>query len=211
MRLRHCLPLLALIIAVAAPVARAEVQIKVDKSIQQMTVTINGEQLYTWPVSTGLSEYDTPAGEFQPFRMERHHFSREWDDAPMPHSIFFTQDGHAIHGSYHVKNLGKPASHGCVRLAPENARTLFDLVKKDGVKNAKVTLTGETPPSPAGSMAGAGYRGDRDFPGVSGRAGADITAALPGRRAARRDDARVYYRDPYYPRRTYGFGFPFGW
>ena len=66
-----------------------------------MTVTVDGEPLYIWPVSTGVAGYDTPAGEFKPFRMERDHFSREWDDAPMPYSIFFTKQGHAIHGTNH--------------------------------------------------------------------------------------------------------------
>ena len=71
--------------------------------------------IYDWPVSTGQRGYDTPAGVFKPFRMEKDHFSREWDEAPMPYSIFFTMDGHAIHGSFDIKRLGRPASHGCVR------------------------------------------------------------------------------------------------
>ena len=76
-----------------------------------MIVTVDGDPRYVWPVSTGAFSYDTPSGQFKPFRMERDHFSREWDDAPMPHSIFFTQQGHAIHGSSHVKAIGTPASH----------------------------------------------------------------------------------------------------
>lgn len=77
--------------------------------------------------------------------MEADHFSKEWDDAPMPHSIFFTQEGHAIHGSYDVKRLGTAASHGCVRLAPANAAILFALVKEEGLSNTKVVLTGNAP------------------------------------------------------------------
>ena len=72
-------------------------------------------------------------------------YSKEWDDAPMPHSIFFTKDGHAIHGSYEVKKLGKPVSHGCVRISPKNAATLYSLVAKNGIKNTQVVLTGFTP------------------------------------------------------------------
>jgi L,D-transpeptidase catalytic domain len=121
--------------------------IRVDKSAQLMTVTVDGAQRYAWPVSTGMADYDTPAGDFQPFRMERDHFSREWDDAPMPYSIFFTQEGHAIHGSYDVKHLGRPASHGCVRLSKANAAVLFDLVKEQGLKATRVVLTGEIPDS----------------------------------------------------------------
>ena len=72
-------------------------------------------------------------------------FSKEWDNAPMPHAIFFMTDGHAIHGSYEVKTLGKPVSHGCVRISPQNATTLYALVGKSGLKNTQVVLTGVTP------------------------------------------------------------------
>jgi hypothetical protein len=125
--------------------AFAEVTIDIDKSAQQMTVTVDGVPRYSWTVSTGAPGYDTPSGDFKPFRMERDHFSREWDDAPMPHSIFFTQKGHAIHGSGHVRAIGTPASHGCVRLAPANAKTLFELVEQEGVLNTTVVLTGVAP------------------------------------------------------------------
>ena len=70
--------------------------------------------------------------------MEAEHFSKEWDDAPMPHSVFFTKQGHAIHGSFDTKRLGSPASHGCVRLAPANAAKLFALVKQEGLANTQV-------------------------------------------------------------------------
>jgi L,D-transpeptidase-like protein len=96
------LALLAFAALAAAP-ARAELTIQVDKAAQKMTVTVEGAERYVWPVSTGMADYDTPAGEFKPFRMEKTHFSREWDDAPMPHSIFFTHEGHAIHGSYDMR------------------------------------------------------------------------------------------------------------
>jgi hypothetical protein len=99
--------------------------------------------LHTWPVSTGRTGRFTPAGDFRAFRMEKDHYSQEFDDAPMPYSIFFTQRGHAIHGSYDVKKLGRPASGGCVRLAPENARVLFELVKAEGVLKTKVSVSGD--------------------------------------------------------------------
>jgi hypothetical protein len=128
--------------------ANAAVLVTVDKSIQQMTVEVDGRPLYQWPVSTGKAgNYDTPSGKFKAFRMERDHFSKEWDDAPMPFSIFFTQKGHAIHGSNETKRLGTPASHGCVRLLPANAEKLFALVEKEGVLNTTVVLTGVTPSS----------------------------------------------------------------
>jgi hypothetical protein len=126
--------------------AWAGVLITINKSTQHMTVSVDGVKRYTWPVSTGRSGYDTPSGSYTPFRMEQDHYSKEWDDAPMPHSIFFTKIGHAIHGSYETKRLGSPASHGCVRLAPQNASTLFALVKAQGLGNTKVVLTGEAPP-----------------------------------------------------------------
>jgi hypothetical protein len=72
-------------------------------------------------------------------------YSKQWDNAPMPHSIFFIKDGHAIHGSYDLKNLGKPVSHGCVRISPENAAKLYALVEENGLENTKVVLTGVTP------------------------------------------------------------------
>ena len=112
----------------------AQVLIQINKSNQKMTVSIDGEKTYVWPVSTGAPGYTTPSGDFRPFRMERDHFSKEWDDAPMPHSIFFTMQGHAIHGSPHTKRLGTRASHGCVRL--------FALVQKNGMKNTRVVVKG---------------------------------------------------------------------
>jgi L,D-transpeptidase catalytic domain len=128
------------------PPARASVLITINKATQQMSVTVDGIKQYTWPVSTGRSGYGTPSGTFTPFRLEEDHYSKEWDDAPMPHSIFFTPKGHAIHGSYETKRLGSAASHGCVRLAPQNAAKLFALVKAEGLGNTKVVLTGAPPP-----------------------------------------------------------------
>jgi hypothetical protein len=127
--------------------ASSAILITVDKAAQQMTVVVDGELRWTWPVSTGLTKYDTPNGSYTTFRMERKHFSREWDDAPMPHSIFFTQNGHAIHGSYAIRRLGSAASHGCVRLAPRNAAQLFALVRKHGLANTQVMVQGALPGS----------------------------------------------------------------
>jgi lipoprotein-anchoring transpeptidase ErfK/SrfK len=122
--------------------AAKDLLISINKNSQKMTVSVDGESTYVWPVSTGVRGYSTPSGTYKPFRMERSHFSKEWDDAPMPHSIFFTMEGHAIHGSPHTKRLGSRASHGCVRLAPDNAAKLFALVKKTGMKNTRVVVRG---------------------------------------------------------------------
>ena len=127
----------------AAPLPVADrVDIMVDKVSQHMRVSVGGVPRYDWLVSTGGQGYDTPSGNYHIFRMEKDHFSQEWDDAPMPYSMFFTGIGHAIHGSYHVKALGTRASHGCVRLAPENAAVLWDLITKAGFKNNNVTIKG---------------------------------------------------------------------
>jgi lipoprotein-anchoring transpeptidase ErfK/SrfK len=126
------------------PVA-STVLINIDKTSQKMTVFLDGEERYDWPVSTGRAGYSTPSGTFTPTSMNEIWYSKQWDNSPMPHSIFFMKDGHAIHGSHEVKNLGKPASHGCVRISPQNAATLYALVAKKGLKNTQVVLAGLTP------------------------------------------------------------------
>lgn len=141
-------PSMVVLIAALAGIPRAmgaEVLISVNKTTQRMTVLVGGTERYSWPVSTGMADYTTPGGVFTPSRLVREHYSREWDDAPMPHSIFFTDAGHAIHGSQAIRRLGTPASHGCVRLAPENARTLFALVTAEGLGNTRIEVTGTDP------------------------------------------------------------------
>jgi hypothetical protein len=134
--------LIGLALVTASSVAQAKVAITVDKDIQEMTVAVDGVEKYRWPVSSGDPAHETPGGTFQTFRMEEDHFSKEFDDAPMPNAIFFTKRGHAIHGTDSVNRLGTPASHGCVRLSRENAKTLYALVKEDGLLTTTVTLTG---------------------------------------------------------------------
>jgi hypothetical protein len=148
--------------ALAVP-ARADVLIKVDKAAQRMTVEVDGQPRYVWPVSTGIAEYDTPNGAFTPFRMEADHYSKEWDDAPMPYSIFFTKQGHAIHGTTHA-SIGRPASHGCVRLKTANAEILYGLVKKQGLAHTTVVLTGKIPESaPAVAKRSPAPRSNDDY------------------------------------------------
>ncbi|HXG78470.1 MAG TPA: L,D-transpeptidase [Methyloceanibacter sp.] len=119
--------------------------IQIDKPTQVMTVTVDGRVAYRWRVSTGATKYSTPAGSYTPFRLELMHYSREWDNAGMPHSIFFTSRGHAIHGSDHP-GLGTPVSHGCVRLSLGNAATLYQLVAARGLNDVKVVVRGPDPP-----------------------------------------------------------------
>lgn len=142
--------------AAALPLATpalANIQIVIDKSSQRMAVAVDGQQRYVWPVSTGRPGYDTPNGSFKPNRMDADHLSQEWDNAPMPNTIFFDLHGHAIHGFFDVKHLGLPVSHGCVRLSPDHAQTLFDLVKTEGMANTSVMVTGQTPRGGGPAMA----------------------------------------------------------
>ena len=141
--------LVAATVVAAAQTADARVLITVDKSTQQMTVEVDGVPRWQWPVSTGRRGFATPSGSYTAFRMEAEHFSQEFDDAPMPHSIFFTRRGHAIHGSYETRRIGTPASSGCVRLHPANAAKLYALVAQRGVTSTTVVVTGGAPASVA--------------------------------------------------------------
>ncbi|WP_200949771.1 L,D-transpeptidase [Pseudolabrys sp. Root1462] len=140
--------LLAIIAALGALVvagqpARAAVLITVDKSTQQLTVSVDGATRYRWPVSTARWGYNTPNGVYRPQRLERQWYSRKYDWSPMPHSIFFA-GGYAIHGSYEISRLGRPASHGCIRLHPKNAATLFELVRHN-TGATRIEVTGSRP------------------------------------------------------------------
>jgi hypothetical protein len=140
--IKRSLLAVALLGMTSIPALALKVDIVVDKISQHMRVSVDGVSTYDWLVSTGGPGYDTPTGTYNIFRMEKVYFSKQWDNAPMPNSMFFTQRGHAIHGSSHISRLGTRASHGCVRLAPENAAILFELVKKAGYKNSVVVIKG---------------------------------------------------------------------
>jgi lipoprotein-anchoring transpeptidase ErfK/SrfK len=135
-----CKQRLAMLVIAAAVVvaaftsARADVVVQIDKSAQRMSVSVDGVPRHNWPVSTGRDGYGTPSGTYHPQAMMRSYFSRKYYDAPMPHAIFFYY-GFAIHGTNDISRLGGPASHGCVRLHPSNAATLFSLVQHSGPRN----------------------------------------------------------------------------
>jgi lipoprotein-anchoring transpeptidase ErfK/SrfK len=117
--------------------AAADVVVTVDKSTQRMSVSVDGQPLYDWVVSTGV--YGTPSGTFRPQALSRHHRSSLFNNAPMPYAIFY--DGHyAIHGTTQISRLGRPASKGCVRLHPSNAAVLFALVQKEGTGNIRIHI-----------------------------------------------------------------------
>ena len=119
------------------PAFASDIFVLVDISDQSMAVRVNGELKHTFDVSTGRKGYTTPTGAYGLTRMYRKYHSKKYDGAPMPHSIFF-HGGYAIHGTTDLKRLGRIASHGCVRLHPDNARTLFNLVKEIGSDNTHV-------------------------------------------------------------------------
>jgi lipoprotein-anchoring transpeptidase ErfK/SrfK len=129
---------LTLVLLLSIGAAQAAVEVRVDKSAQRMQVFVDGDLKHTFVVSTGLAG-GPPIGTFKPQRMERTWHSRLFNMAPMPYSIFF--HGHyAIHGTNAVKKLGQRASKGCVRLHPNNAAILFDLVRKHGMASTKIVI-----------------------------------------------------------------------
>ena len=139
-------------------------------------------------------------------------YSKQWDNAPMPNAIFFTKDGHAIHGTMEEKNLGKPASHGCVRLSKKNAATLYALVEANGLAQTQVNLTGVTAGGEGPKVASPGRYQDYGYAGVPPWFGPGD--AYPQRKKKRRGifgrwfdpyGAQGYYAPPrdryYYPPR----------
>lgn len=131
----------------AAP-AQADLLVNISKSQQRLSVMVDGAEAYRWPVSTGRRGYTTPSGSYRPTRLERHWYSRKYQMSPMPWSVFFHR-GYAVHGTFEAYNLGRPASHGCVRLRPDNASILFSMVRRYGSKHTRlVVMDGPLPHSP---------------------------------------------------------------
>jgi L,D-transpeptidase catalytic domain len=217
--------------AFATP-ARADLLISVDKADQQMTVVVDGVPRYIWPVSTGAAGYNTPSGSFRPFRMDRHHFSQEWNNAPMPYSIFFTKTGDAIHGTDETRHIGRAVSHGCVRLTPAHAAILWDLVKAEGMSKTRVVLGGNIPargvevarrqPTPQTYANAPIYAPDNSSADITGSIpapppvaeppGADVAGAIGppggGWHAYVQDGRLYYYRDgPQQVQRVYPRGY----
>ena len=135
------LAVLLFALAMLAVPARAGVLVQIDKPSQRMLVQVDGKPTYLWRVSTGRGGFGTPTGRFRPQWMARSWFSTQYYGSPMPHSIFFHK-GYAIHGTNYISRLGGPASHGCVRLHPANAATLFALVHRAGMANTTILIHG---------------------------------------------------------------------
>ena len=121
--------------------SQAKIRIDVDLSAQTMRVAAGDGETYVWPISSGRAGHLTPRGRFQPQRLYPIVYSAKYNNAPMPHSIFF-HGQFAIHGTNAVASLGRPASHGCIRLAPANAATLFAMVSREG---ASISIVGDAP------------------------------------------------------------------
>jgi lipoprotein-anchoring transpeptidase ErfK/SrfK len=119
--------------------ALADIAVRIGLSRQTMNVEVDGAHYATWAVSTARPGYRTPKGSYRPYLLDRMHYSSLYDYTPMPYSIFFLR-GYAIHGTTEVRNLGRPVSHGCVRLRTDNAKTLFDLVGRYGLQNTSISV-----------------------------------------------------------------------
>lgn len=123
----------------ATPAIAAKVEARVDLSEQKMRVYKNGALLYVWPVSTARRGKVTPTGVWRAKWTSKNHRSSRYNNAPMPYSIFYSGN-FAIHGTNQIKRLGRPASAGCIRLHPTNAKTLYYMALNAGLKNTKVRV-----------------------------------------------------------------------
>ena len=119
--------------------AEAGVKAQIDLSAQVMTVSVDGGRYASWRVSTARPGYHTPVGTFRPYLLKRMHYSSKYENSPMPYSVFFL-GGYAVHGTGYIKSLGRPVSHGCVRLHPRNAAALYGLVRKYGMGNTRIVI-----------------------------------------------------------------------
>jgi len=129
----------ALLVLPAVDRAFASVVVDINRGGQTMSVSVDGVPRYHWRVSTARRGYITPPGSYHPQMLARRWFSRRYYNSPMPHSIFFYR-GYAIHGTYEISALGGPASHGCVRLDPDHAAILFDLVEREGMRGTTIVI-----------------------------------------------------------------------
>ncbi|WP_245306298.1 L,D-transpeptidase [Roseovarius aestuariivivens] len=117
----------------------ADILAHIDLSDQHMTLVIDGLEMHHWPVSTARAGKRTPTGIYGVEAMHRMHYSTLYNNAPMPHSIFFAGN-YAIHGTDQISRLGQPASAGCVRLHPDNAQLLYELVRARGPQSLTIEI-----------------------------------------------------------------------
>jgi lipoprotein-anchoring transpeptidase ErfK/SrfK len=132
--------LLAFVLSIATTATQAAiVDVNVDLSQQKMEVVVAGYREFSWDISSARSGYETPTGKFRVNWMTPMHYSEQYQYSPMPYSIFFHQ-GFAIHATNEINRLGRPASHGCIRLSPENAKILYRLVELYGMSNVIIEV-----------------------------------------------------------------------
>ena len=146
---RICLAVIGIVLACLMQAGMAEASVKkkvppaveiwVDISSQAMAVDVDGWPYARWKVSTARDGYYTPRGSWRPFLLKKIHYSRKYDNSPMPNSIFF-HGRYAIHATGYIKSLGRPASHGCIRLHPRNALRLYGLVQKYGLRATRISI-----------------------------------------------------------------------
>jgi hypothetical protein len=188
MRLKLVFFVLASLLA-SVGLARATANIHIDLSTQTMRVDSDAGS-YTWPVSTARAGYYTPRGSYAPTGMQLMHYSRKYHMSPMPYSIFF-RGGYAIHGTYATGALGRPASHGCVRLSPANARRLYEIVQAEG---GSISITGAPPASPT-RYAGTHHRNPAHYASLRHGHHGHALAYAPVRHHPRRT-VRSWQSDP---------------
>jgi lipoprotein-anchoring transpeptidase ErfK/SrfK len=186
--------------------------VDINLSTQRMVVTEDGRTKYTWAVSSARAGYTTPTGTFRPTWKSAMWYSRQYDMAPMPHSVFFS-GGAAIHATFLTQQLGTPASHGCVRLSPKNAATFYGMVGKNGMDRTRITVHGH-PKYSTWNVASARQMNVRRYAALPyGYAPSGFYSQQYFRQAA----PRAYYK-PFQPRRTakrayrnagfaYGYGY----
>jgi lipoprotein-anchoring transpeptidase ErfK/SrfK len=174
----------------------------VDLSRQTMTVSVNGDQKYRWRISSGVQRFATPTGNFYPQWTSRMWYSKQYDNAPMPNAVFIN-GGVAVHATYEVAALGRPASHGCIRLAPANARTFYDLVARHGLMRTRVSVHGRPNWRDEGGIARRDSRRDDDDYADNGNgwfwgssySGDDDRRDRDRERSKNRKDSRYVYID----------------
>ena len=124
----------------AVPVKAATLIARVDLAKQRMSVSVDGVQKYSWRVSTGLQGMQTPVGSYTPFALTPYYYSKKWKMA-LPYLVSIDDKGTAIHGTSMTSKLGRPASHGCIRLDTGNAATFYKLIEANGMSNTQVIVT----------------------------------------------------------------------
>jgi hypothetical protein len=191
--------LMALALAALTP-AQAGVRIKVDLNSQTMQVTTPDGDVRNWPISSGRTGFKTIRGQFKPYALKTYHWSRKYG-GHMPHAIFF-KGGFAIHGTTDLKRLGRPASHGCIRLHPAHARELFQMVKAHGQGSTRIAINGVAPDTGRTMVASAKKR----QPVVAAAKRQNAPAAVARARAPQFELIAPAYAPRYYPAPAY---FPF--